>query len=34
MTEVILEAYRMLHLDGTMFDIDETLDESLAAFAK
>ena len=28
------DAYRMLNLDGTVFDIDDTLDESLAAFAK
>ena len=34
MIEVIREAYRMLNLDGTTFDIDDTLEESLAAFAK
>ncbi len=28
------DAYRMLNLDGTVFDIHDTLDESLAAFAK
>ncbi|MDP6556359.1 MAG: STAS domain-containing protein [Pirellulaceae bacterium] len=34
MSDVIREAYRMLHLDGTVFDIDDTLEESLAAFAR
>ncbi len=34
MTSMMREAYRMLNLDGTVFDIDDTLDESLAAFAK
>ncbi len=34
MSEVIRDAYRMLHLDGTVFDIDDTLEESLAAFAE
>lgn len=33
MIEVIRDAYRMLHLDGTVFEIDETLEASLAAFA-
>jgi len=32
MTDVIRDAYRLLHLDGTVFDIDETLEESLAGF--
>jgi len=32
MADVIREAYRMLHLDGTVFDIDDTLEESLTAF--
>jgi len=31
LSEVIRDAYRMLHLDGTVFQIDATLDESLAA---
>jgi len=31
MIEVIREAYQMLHLDGSVFQIDDTLDESLAA---
>ncbi len=33
MDEVVRDAYRMLHLDGTVFDIDDKLEESLAAFA-
>ncbi len=31
MEQVIREAYQMLHLEGTVFDIDDTLAESLAA---
>lgn len=31
MSEVIRDAYRMLHLDGSVFDIDDTLEDSLAA---
>ncbi len=34
MTAIMRDAYRMLNLDGTVFEIDDTLDESLAALAK
>ena len=34
MTAIMRDAYRVLNLDGTVFDIDDTLDESLAAFAE
>ena len=34
MTKIMRDAYRMLNLDGTVFDIDDTLEESLAAFAE
>ena len=33
MTEVIRDAYRMLHLDGTVFDIDDTLEDALKALS-
>ena len=32
MMEVIRDAYRILNLDGTVFHIDEALEDSLAAF--